>query len=201
MALQLSINWDSIPIPSQILLENSPLITGILARAYALLFTNKDCRDFDTLVQKVAAWSQQSPQDIERVLRAGLGISARSRMFESLEVQSPNVRSRTRSTSTAALKQDNKYKGYITQDWLSSLPEQYPLINTREQYTRALAWYTDKNKRLTQSGFLAWLDRCKPDEKLKALNVCQTCGGTQTILGDEDGIPTTQDCPDCTGDF
>lgn len=201
MALQLSINWNSVPIPSQILLENNPLITGILAHAYALLFTDRDCRDLAVLTQRVAAWSQQPTQDVEKVLRAGLGISARSRMFESLEVSSPNVRSRTRPTSAATPKQDSQYKGYITQDWLSSLPEQYPLINTREQYTRALAWYTDKNKKLTQSGFLAWLDRCKPDEKLKALNVCQTCDGTQTILGDEDGIPTTQDCPDCTGDF
>lgn len=199
MALQLSINWDSIPIPSQILLENNPLVTGILAHAYALLFTDKDCRDLDTLTQRVAAWSQQSTQDVEKVLRTGFGISARSRMFEAVSVSSPGVRSRTRPSS--APKQDTQYKGHITQEWLASLVGMYPLVDTRKQYAQAVAWYNDKGRSLSQKGFLAWLERCAPDKELKAMSVCQTCGGTRTILGDDGGIPVTQDCPDCTGDY
>lgn len=194
MNIQLGIKWEVVPVPIETVLNNSPLVVGILTYAYALLQSDSSATNYQTLINKVVAWSNQTPEAIESVLRQGFGISNK-RLFQ----QIPNVPA---PVVTAKGKADKPKQSFvpITNAWVLSLQSQYPGIGVLTEYAHAKTWYAGKGIPFSQQSFLKWLDRVNENSTSTtqvAQSVCSTCEGTQTIMGIAGGIPVEQDCPDC----
>lgn len=196
MPTQIKAIWEAVPIPTRLILDSSPEAVGAICYALALLHTSRESENFDSLVQKISEWNEVSIERVRECLISKLGLRAKS-LYSPVSIPAPSYTSKSTKNVTPQVEP-------IDAVFLDGLKKEYPILVIADQYMKATEWYSSRHRSLTRTAFINWLNNAiqlqAPKSKssaTKAVASCSTCKGKRRILGEDDGIPITIDCPDC----
>lgn len=196
MSALLKIDWQSVPLETEVILKNNLLEVALYCRAMTLLFTDKRMRSLDNLVKEITEWAKADADieeaEVRKILVATMKLP-QSALCAVAEV--PAVKARAKRTANVAPPAPSKW---ITKLELESLIQQRPRQAVRAEYEKAYKWYNDKSIPLSLDAFIRWLDRAntqstRPGVKVEA-EVCNRCNGSGFITEFDNGIPVPVQC-------
>lgn len=196
MSALLKIDWQSVPLETEVILKNNLLEVALYCRAMALLFTDKRFRSLDNLVKEITEWAKADAEieevEVRKILVATMKLPS-SALCAVAEV--PAIKTRAKQVKAVAPSAPLKW---ITKPELESLIQQRPRQAVRIEYEKAYKWYNDRSIPLSLDAFTRWLDRAKsqsaqPGVKVEA-EVCNRCNGSGFITEFDNGIPVPVQC-------
>ena len=203
MPKHLKIEWLSVPLSTEVILENNLTEVGIYARAIGLLFSDRSAQDFSVLVEKVGDWARQSVdvtnQQVADILHRTMNLHGGTLLAEG-RVPAPKLRTITKAAPAPAPTAGIQW---ITPEELQSIIERNPRLPVKSEYDKAVAWYRNKSIPLTEDAFMRWIHRVKEAASKKPMAsgpaltlvpTCQRCNGTGSYLQDDNGIPVPTPC-------